>query len=151
MGISVTGGYETAIRLENIGKRSSEAVRQALAKGAKSIRDLAERQAPVDLGGIEASLQINIDARSGINNRNVWEIFIKDIPSGRPNETTHDYAFLVHEGLHGSKLGPKSQAKQDADTSVRVGPFFLSRAVDELEVDIDRAVKEAVRRALREK
>lgn len=144
MGVRITGATGLASRLENTGKRSSEAALRALREGAEDIRDLARQMAPRKKGDLERDIDMK-ENRDGINGRVTIDV---GVPYGA---SSAKYAFFVHEGIRFDDdplKQPGSIAKQAANPAVRVGAYFLDRAVDELEEPIREKIDQAVRRAI---
>lgn len=146
MGVRVTGASGVASRLENSGKRSSQAALKALRHGAEEIRDLASQMAPRRTGRLENSIKVEETSRGGINGRTIIDIGVPD------RVKAAKYAWFVHEGINFNDnplRQRRSKEKQAQNPAVRVGAFFLERAINELEPDVRREVNRAVRRALR--
>ena len=143
MGMRVTGIEQTAFMLENIVRKTTRKALAAMRSGAKDIRDLAIKQAPVDEGNLEQSITISEDD-GGINRRKRMYVFVDEdmAVESRPGATVGDYAAEMHEGTY--NLGPLSQEKQDSQSAL-VGPKFLERAVDELEDEIVGEIEAAIK------
>lgn len=146
MGVKITGVLSTVQRLESLTEDYGDRARRALEKGAKDVQELAQRQAPVDEGNLEAAIKLDHDYQ-GVNRRKRFFVYIDDgmpVP-GSPGKTVGDYSILMHENLapYGTfGLGPRSQEKQAANPDVTVGGKFLERAGEELADEIrERVIK----------
>lgn len=145
--MKVFGISTVATRLENQHEKTNRKALAAMRKGAEEIVNLARAQAPVDKHNLERAI-ISQEDRLGFNNRVRIAIFIDEsrgVP-GRADKRIGDYARRMHEGVY--NLGEKSQAKQDANPSIRVGRKFMTRAIDKLESKIIKSVTQAVRSSL---
>jgi len=137
-----------AMRLENIAKRTNKAATRELERGAIAIRDLARDFAPVDEGFLEESITVDHD-RGGINRRNRYSVYVDDSLEVDAKTKVGDYARLVHEGIGKAYgQGPGSLEKA-AQLGVEVGPFFMTRALEELEGDIRRRIATALKKTLK--
>jgi hypothetical protein len=112
---------------------------QEIRKGAGQILQLAQRQAPIDMGNLEDAIRSK-EVRSGFNNLVVYIYVDEDMPiPERPGKVIGDYAVFTHDGDY--ELGPRSAEKQANNPDVLVGPKYLERALDTLAGDIMRSVK----------
>jgi len=139
MGLRVRNLLATLKRLEAMGRNAEEEAIQAVKEGAQEIADLATNYAPRDLGDLEASIR-------------VWKAGPKSFRVGVDDDhesghkafgrylTVGEYAYYVHENIG---RGAGSYGKNKGGDA---GPFFLSRASEELDAEIRAKVKKAMRR-----
>ena len=135
----------------NISDRAAKGASESMRKSAIRIRDLAKDYAPIKTGTLENS--IDYAAVKGAKNRNVFIVYI-DLDKANPGSAGHevgDYAWIMEQQLrpYGNKgkalyLGPGSQMK--AASGLKVGGYFLSRAVRDGGKDIFGDALAAVRR-----
>ena len=148
MGIKVTDNGVRQ-RIDNTAVRTTKAALRELRKGGRAIEELAKNMAPVDEGHLEESITYEEDT-GGLNRRKRINVYVDEDKAADGNSKVGHYATVVHEGLDGKNYGggPKSRAKEAA-TGVEVGPFFMTRAVDELEDEIAASVEAALKKVLR--
>lgn len=147
MGIKVK---DSGIRqgISRVAKRTNKAALRELRKGGRAIETLSKEMAPVDEGYLEQSITYQ-EKVGGKRRRKKIDIFVDESIAADGKSKVGDYATLVHEGVdkrYGE--GPRSKAKADA-LGVEVGPFFMTRAVEELEDEIAAKVKAALKKALK--
>lgn len=105
-----------------------KAVKLVLAIGAVIAKE-SQRRAPILKGNVVASHRVMLTRRE----TNAVSVTVEAGDDSTP------YIDWLHEDPK-YKLGPLSQAKQNADRSVTVGRKFLDRAVNELEDDIVKRI-----------
>ncbi len=142
-------------RMTNRAEKGRRAGTRRLDKGTEVIQDLAKMYAPVDKMNLEDAIKVRKDTKAFT--RTAYEVYVDEtmmVPD-RPNKTIGDYALMMHESIY--ELGEKSA---DKDASVggngrgylwggKVGPQFLTRALDKYGPKIERDVKDAIKRGLK--
>ena len=132
---------QTLVDLQQVAKRTTRASRRQIAIEARRLEDLSRKYTPVDSGDLEGSHRT--DRTLGARGRVGYTVGFGD---------NVNHAITVHENLSGQAfgMGEKSRAKAAAlglSPGIDVGPFFLTRAFDELETSMVRNMEEAVRKA----
>lgn len=100
---------------------SFKAPKLMLAIGALLSKE-SQRRAPILKGDLEASHRVILTRR---------QLDSMSVTVQVGDAKTEKYIDFIHESSY--NLGPLSQRKAAADTSVVVGPKFLERALDEIE------------------
>lgn len=147
MSLKLTGVKGFEVTLSNVGKKTDYHTRKALKQGASAIQRDARANAPVDHGVLEEAIVIDDGELGGLTGRKQWTVYVDvNKPSGRGLGTVGDYAGWLHDSFSWN-LGPKSQAKSDANGG-KVGPLYLTRAIEDNEEEIKRNLDEAIKRAI---
>lgn len=118
-------------QINDIHKKLDESDKDVLDEATNIITTVTDKleeesvkRAPVDEGFLEKSHQKKVE-KAGFFKKIIGRVFI---PANSP---AADYAMYMHEMEY--KLGPRSQAKQDADPTVKVGRKYLERAMKDNE------------------
>lgn len=160
MGVEVEGTEQLIFLLKQGGAKAMKGAIEQMRKEGAEMRDLAREMAPVDEGDLEKAIKMRETGggRTGTGQFRRKEIVIEvdgDMPAGTNKEgktvTVGDYAYEIHEHMTPAgtrfRLGPKSRAKQDGQSTI-VGGKYLERAVVEKEKGLVNRVVEAVSEAL---
>lgn len=142
MSVKMFGFKELTAELNNIEKRSSRGVREALEKGAEKIQDLARKYAPVDEGNLEESVKIAKEVDILNSRRSKFYVYIDENQPAKDGKTVGFYALRMHEGDY--RLGKGSQAKA-VSSGLLVGRKFLERAMEDMEEEISKDVEEGLK------
>ena len=158
MAISVKGVGALNRRLESISERTDRELSLLLKKAAMEMKHRVEQQTHRDTGALESAIRLK-EARNGINGRRSYEIFVDPEKRRRvkrkgswSRQRVATYAKRLETGEWGSRLGPRSRAKnrEIASNGMRVGPGFFSRSAsyvyDRYIGQMRRVVKRIARR-----
>ncbi len=111
----------------------TDAARAAVREGAEVIKEQAIKNAPVDTGELESSIDLEVArvVRPGVYRVNV-----------SVSDTASAYAWIVHE-YPWSKRGPKTRAK-----GPQAGPRYMARAFERHTKTVQELVREYVQQAI---
>lgn len=151
MTIKVIGIGTTQLALQQSMTKAVDAARKELTRAAKKTQEEARLNAPVDLGNLEAAIQIDSPRtpRSEVKEITVY------IASSAGGVDVGRYAELVHErygdpggpaGTHGP--GPGTLAKMAANPGRSIGKKFLERAGEKVGEEYQRRAEAAVKGAV---
>lgn len=139
MGMRLEGADALRALLTQGGARVTKGVFEQMRKEAESIKNLAQKYAPVDHGNLEDAIKVHVvgggrNAR-GQFQRKAFEVFLDMNAKGYKGEPISTYAYRMHElllpyGAGGFNLGKKSRDK-DGGQGI-VGGRFLERATAEV-------------------
>lgn len=140
-------------QLDIIAKEYSKEAADEVNRGAFLIAERAQKMAPVLEGNLTASIKVWQETTrdfGGVRRRYTVGVDV-DMPgtgkSAGVQKSVGDYAYRMHEGSY--KLGPKSQAKQNANPRWKVGPKFLSKAAKMSVVDVRKNVEKEINKVTR--
>ncbi len=100
------------ISLVNRAKTARRAGNRRIEAATDKILELAKMYAPIDEGNLESSIKKEV-SNSGINGRNVYEVFIDEMAQGSNGaETVGQYALRMHESVYNLGKGSSEKDKQ---------------------------------------
>ncbi|CAG9228860.1 hypothetical protein [Burkholderia vietnamiensis] len=120
-----------AVRLAQLGDRSSRKILGVMRDEAETIATLAKENAPHKDGDLEGAIEV-VEDRGGVNNRTQVTIQVNPAATDAHGKRVAEYAAIMHEGLapYGTgafQLDEGSIAKDGG--SGKVGGKFMERAV----------------------
>jgi hypothetical protein len=136
-----------AIRLNQIGERSSRQILGVMREEADNIVELAKENAPHKDGDLENAIQA-VEDRSGINNRTQITVQVDPTAIDSDGKPVMEYAVIMHEalapyGTGGYQLDEGSIAK-DAGSG-KVGGKYMERAMRSRIGEMGKKVKQIVK------
>ncbi|MEG0062979.1 MAG: HK97 gp10 family phage protein [Pseudomonas sp.] len=144
MGLIVKGLKGVMARISRSEKRVMDGSLSALRAMAELVATEARLNAPVDTGELENAIS-TIEDRTRNSKGQFGQVTIRvGVDTSKLKLEDHkgyDYSIPMHEGTY--NLGPKSQAKQDAQGNI-VGPKYLERALRDNEKKVKDSVAKAV-------
>lgn len=148
MGLKVRGIGAVKRALVRTEQRTTKALLRHMRNSAILIRDLAREYAPVDQGDLENAI-VATEAPEVSFGRKRQVAFVgvdSSVLGPGYNRWGFRYDIHMHEGAY--KLGPLSQAKQDASGKT-VGPKYLTRACEDLKPEIYAKAESIVAKEVR--
>jgi hypothetical protein len=141
MTVKITGVISTKKAITRVAEKTSAAELALIRDYAEKIAQRARDYAPEDEGDLVGSIETSTATSRGVNGRKVIEVGVNVSKLGPSySERGFPYHIMMHEDPAGTAgNGPKSQAKA-ASLGVRVGPKYLTRALEDHE---DRLIAEA--------
>ena len=134
-----TGTKEVRLFLQNIGKRTTAAMRAEMFKAAKDVEELAKKMVPEDTASLMDS--IRTEEQPSSSHRYYVQVLAGDTtpyPYSKNGATVADYAAIVHENYEDYATDPDSEAgrrrrRKEIITGQVVGSKFLTRALDQID------------------
>ena len=136
-----------AIRLNQIGERSSRRILGVMREEADTIVELAKQNAPHKDGDLEDAIQA-VEDRSGLNNRTQITVQVDPAAIDSDGKPVSEYAVIMHEALapYGTgayQLDEGSIAKDGG--SGTVGGKYMERAMRSRIGEMGKRVKQIVK------
>lgn len=136
-----------AVKLNQIGARSSRQILAVMREEADNIVELAKENAPHKDGDLENAIEA-VEDRGGINNRIQIAIQVDPTAIDSDGKPVSEYAVIMHEGLapYGTgafHLDEGSIAKDGG--SGKVGGKFMERAMRSRIGEMGKKVKQIVK------
>ncbi|MEZ2310749.1 HK97 gp10 family phage protein [Paraburkholderia sp. RCC_158] len=136
-----------AIRLNQLGERSSRQILAVMREEADNIVELAKENAPHKDGDLEDAIHA-VEDRGGINNRTQITVQVDPAAIDIHGKPVSEYAVIMHEalapyGTGGYKLDEGSIAKDGG--SGKVGGKYMERAMRSRVGEMGKKVKQIVK------
>ena len=149
MTVSGIGNVMTSFR--SLGERVPNAARGQMHRSAAIIVQEAQLNTPVDDGFLEKSIRIlkTYSTRGRLQIDIVAGDQTVINPDGR-EINLDQYAWIIHENYEAYRPGEKTLRKMAANPDRIIGSGFLSRAVDDQEPKLVRAMVTVIQRAIKE-
>jgi len=142
-GVRVKGIAATQARLERTGERTTKAALAELRAGAEKVVKTAQDNAPFKTGDLEKAI-VAEESRTGTNRRTVIEVKVDPSTFDHPHGA--DYFVRLHED---PSWNPGPLSRQKIAEGKRVGPKYITRAVEAHRREIATRVRYAVERSLK--
>lgn len=150
MGLKITGADTVKRNLARTEQKAKAGSLQGLRDAAQIIVEEARKNAPIDTGDLEkAIVAVESRERTSLGRFGQTQIQVGVDVSKLELEKHQgfDYSVPMHEDPN-YKLGPLSQAKQDASSNT-VGYKYLARALKDKSKEARAAIESAIRRAMK--
>lgn len=145
MGMTLRGLGALKTELHNIAEKVPENGRKVMHRGADKIVERAKLFTPHDTGALENSIR----QEAGYEGRGRLTIMIT-FGGESDGVDTDAYAMEIHENYDRLHPGPGTLLKMEANPGVDIGDHFLTRAVEEQEPKLEKAMIEAVTSTIEE-